>query len=144
MSAPEHGGAEANLEAESEGAASHFAAVPPAEAKPSPPAEQVECGRALRAFLNNGSWEETRAVLERERALLLTRLADQLLSAAMDYASQSADPQVQSRAAYLELHRTLLRRSRTLGISAAWEEFEAYRRAATEAGSAPAEEPEAE
>jgi hypothetical protein len=111
--------------------------------EPSPPADQVECGRALRAFLNNGSWEETRAVLEREQALLLTRLADQLLSAAMDYASQSADPQVQARAAYLELHRTLLRRSRTLGIPAAWAEFEAYRQAA-EAAPASAEEPGAD
>src|SRR5215471_14769552 len=93
----------------------------------SPPADQVECGRALRAFLNAGSWEETRAVLEREPALLLTRLADQLLSAAMAHASQSAEPQVQARAANLELHRTLLRRSRTLGISHAWAEFEAHR-----------------
>ena len=112
---------------------------PPTE--PSPPADQVECGRALRAFLNNGSWEETRAVLEREQARLLTRLADQLLSAAMEQASQSADPQVQARAAYLELHRTLLRRSRTLGIPDAWAEFEAHRQMAAGRDPTPADEP---
>lgn len=142
MDIPENDGAETKRDAGGDGGASESAVVPAAQGEPSPPAEQVECGRALRAFLNNGSWEETRAVLECEQGLLLTRLADQLLSAAMDYASQSADPEVQQRATYLELHRTLLRRSRTLGISAAWEEFEAYRKAATEAE--PAGEPGAE
>src|SRR5262249_3873418 len=42
--------------------------------------EQAALGEALRAFLNTSSWEEMRAVLEREQARLLSERAGQILT----------------------------------------------------------------
>ncbi len=84
---------------------------------------------ALVAFLNTNSWDETRAILEREQALLLTAVADQVVAARIAQAVQEQD---QRRADYLTAHRTLLRQARAMGVPAAWEEFEAARQTAEE------------
>ena len=87
-----------------------------------PATEEV---RAIKAFLATNSWEETRSVLEREQALLLTESVSQFLADAITHAWQSDDPEIRKRAQYLEAHLTLLQRAREVGIPAAWEEFTA-------------------
>jgi hypothetical protein len=87
-------------------------------------AEEAEM-QAIRAFLNTNSWDETRAVLEREQALLLTESASRFLLEALEHARQSDDLEMQQRGDYLEAHLALLHRAREVGISAAWEEFQA-------------------
>ncbi len=80
--------------------------------------------RALETLLNTSSWQETRAVLEREQTLLLSETADRLLAANVIGARQQGD---QKRVDLLELHYELLKRVWEIGLSAAWEEFQATR-----------------
>ncbi len=79
--------------------------------------------RAVQAFVMAETWGETHKVLEREQSLLLTELADQLLTILIIEAKNSDDPQHRAFGAILEQHRTLLRRSRQIGIDQAWSEF---------------------
>jgi len=83
-----------------------------------------EVVRALRAFLNTPSWPEMRSVLEREQALLLTDEADQFLSALIEQAQQSNDPEAQQQANLLIAHLLLLLRARESDIPTAWAWFE--------------------
>jgi len=89
----------------------------------------VALAAALRAFLNTRSWEETRAVLEREQALLLGEAASQFLAALIERARQDND---EDQATYLELHQMMLVRACEVGVDAAWAEFEVAQRSAEE------------
>lgn len=77
----------------------------------------------LQAFVTTSSWEETRAFLEREQALLLTNTANQLLES---WVIQAAQNNHTGQANYLNNHRILLLQARKLGIPDAWAEFERF------------------
>lgn len=76
---------------------------------------------ALKQLLTTDSWDQTHTVLEREAALLLTPLCDQMLGDLIAAARADDDPRAAKGITYLELHRDLLRRARQEGIPAAWE-----------------------
>ncbi len=83
-----------------------------------------EVVRAVRALLNdNASWKETRALLEREQALLLTDEADQFLGALIEQVQQGEAADAQARADYYAAHLFLLRDARASSIGAAWARF---------------------
>ena len=82
-----------------------------------------EVVRVVRAFLNdNNSWEETRALLEHEQALL-TDETDQFLSALIEQAQRDETPVAQDRADYFAAHLLLLRDARASDIPVAWDRF---------------------
>jgi hypothetical protein len=82
-----------------------------------------EVTRVLRDFLSTSSWSETRAILEREFALLTSPEADHLLGDLITAAHNDADPRATQGEHYLQLHRQLLQRARETGIERAWAEF---------------------
>jgi hypothetical protein len=85
----------------------------------------------LRRFLSTDSWSETYTILLQEQNHLLTDTADQFLSSLIEVAESSKDPYARDGLRYLNLHRTLLRESRTIGIEQAWLNFEAARQQST-------------
>ena len=107
--------------------------------RPSSPEDDAEVQRiadTLRRFLSTDSWGETHAVLISEQAILLTEEAEQFLSALIHVAEQSEDPSANEGLYYLELHRNLLREARSLGIAAAWTNFEQARKETKREGGA--------
>ncbi len=84
---------------------------------------------ALRTLLATESWNDTYAIMERERDRLLSDTAEQFLSALIQVARQDSTPQANEGVRYLELHQTLLRETRRIGLAAAWEHFHRDRRA---------------
>jgi hypothetical protein len=88
--------------------------------------EEAALRAVLWAFLDAGSWEEKRGVLQREQTLLLSESVSQVLSLMIGRAWRNDE---QEDARYLEAHQKLLVRAREVGIEAAWAEFEAARRA---------------
>ena len=76
---------------------------------------------ALQALLSTKSWDETRAVLDREQPLLLTQTAQLSLLALIAKAREETNAEA---ADYFERHLRLLRRAREVGIATAWAEFE--------------------
>jgi CHAT domain-containing protein/tetratricopeptide (TPR) repeat protein len=91
-----------------------------------PPSQETRedaIGLAVQGFVNAQTWNESYDLLQRDQALLLTDEADQILTRAIDEARSRSDPQAHQFANLLEVHRTLVRRCRELGIEAAWREF---------------------
>lgn len=83
--------------------------------------DPAEVARALDTFLGAQTWDETRAALEREQAILLTDAATSRLRQAIDAAtSQSGQEQ---RAATFTRHLSLLNNARAQGIGPAWDAF---------------------
>lgn len=78
---------------------------------------------ALKQFLGTESWNDTYAILEREQDRLTSEAADQFLSTLIRMAQQDTHPRAAEGVRYLELHLTLLRETRTLGLDQAWERF---------------------
>jgi hypothetical protein len=83
---------------------------------------------ALKRLLGAESWGETYEILAEERERLVSEIADQFLSALIQVARQDTNPQAREGLRYLELHRTLLRELRMLGLKTAWDNFEQARR----------------
>lgn len=83
---------------------------------------------ALKRLLATENWNDTYAILVSERERLSNEIADQFLSALIQVAEQDDTPHAQEGLRYLELHRTLLRELRTLGLEAAWANFDRTRR----------------
>ncbi len=90
-----------------------------------PDADPQAVAHALAALLTTKSWDETRSVLEREQALLLTDTAEHLLNGMIQQAQQSKVSGWEQQANYLMLHLALLQGARMWGIPAAWSAFEA-------------------
>jgi hypothetical protein len=84
---------------------------------------------ALKRLLATENWNDTYTILVSERERLCTDTADQFLSALIQVAEQDDTPHAQEGLRYLQLHRTLLREMRTLGLEAAWANFDRTRRA---------------
>jgi hypothetical protein len=82
----------------------------------------------LKRLLGTESWHETYAILSEERERLTSVAAEQFLSALIQVARQDTNPQSREGLRYLELHRTLLRELRLLGLETAWANFEQGRR----------------
>src|SRR5437588_9977722 len=80
--------------------------------------ENVE--RALEKFLNTHPWQDKLPIVEQERALLLTDLAETLLAEKIEELEQSTELNEQHLAQYIALHRALICRAREVGVSAAW------------------------
>jgi hypothetical protein len=96
----------------------------------SPPptlAGQVPVEAALQRLLGTDSWSETRRVLDYEASALLTDEAQALLHRYVHEVRESGAPEAVNIAMYLEAHRLLLDRARTVGIDRAWDEFLAIR-----------------
>lgn len=83
---------------------------------------------ALKQLLGTESWSDTYSILVNERERLTSQTADQFLSALIQVARQDPSGQATEGVRYLELHRTLLRETRTLGLEAAWQNFDRTRR----------------
>jgi hypothetical protein len=82
----------------------------------------------LKQLLGTEHWSETYALLVEERQRLTSDTADQFLTALIQMAHQDPSPQAQEGVHYLELHRTLLRETRELGVDVAWANFDRQRR----------------
>jgi tetratricopeptide (TPR) repeat protein len=139
-----------NFWQKSRGKSKHQPSQPPTGNGQGPDVDPQAVAQALVALLFTKSWDETRAVLEREHALLLTDTAEQILSEliqqeqqnddpsrqwrfvdASDFvpllqAQQSDDPSRQQQMNHLKnlmFNLKLLRAARAQGIYTAWEAF---------------------
>jgi hypothetical protein len=83
----------------------------------------LEVMHALDRFLGASTLTRKQALLEQEQGLLLTQVANEILTTLMDEAERTGNPEEHKRALYMKVHRTLLRRAQEIGISAAWTEF---------------------
>ncbi len=106
-------------------ALSYFEQVGAAELKEVPADVVVletdpEIVRAVRAFTGTTSREEAQTYLQRERSLLFTDSADQLLSALVDQVRQNADPEAEmTRSVHLRARLYELRNARQAILQAA-------------------------
>ena len=82
----------------------------------------------MKRLLGTNNWADTYTLLVEERERLTSDIADQFLSALIQMARQNPSGQAHEGVHYLEMHRTLLRETRTIGLDAAWENFERTRR----------------
>jgi tetratricopeptide (TPR) repeat protein len=79
-----------------------------------------EIVRAVRAFTGTTSREEAQTYLQRERSLLFTDSADQLLSSLVDQVRQNADPEAEmTRSVHLRARLYELRNARQVILQAA-------------------------
>jgi hypothetical protein len=102
----------------------HQFGQPPTDGGQGPDADLQAVAQALAALLTTKSWDETRAVLERKQALLLTNAAEQLLRGQMEQALQSQASGWGQQVNYLMLHLALLQGARMWSIPTAWDAFE--------------------
>ncbi len=86
-------------------------------------ATQEDVATALRSLLTTTTWDDTRAVLEREHQLLLTSVCDHLLREHIH--RMEREPHQARHVVYLRMHLRLLQLAREDGIDAAWRQFEA-------------------
>ncbi len=110
------------------------------DGKPHFDADPAAVAQALDALLNTDRWGDTRRILDRQQALLLTLTAQLLLTAAiMDARQQGDDLAAQRRLDLLALHLDLLRDAKDTSITEAWTRFEATLRQRGELGGSPSD-----